>query len=337
MDAIDRSCRDLLTELQLILDKNSELSSPSGNFRGKFARTWKRIKWDQEEINGLRNRLISNIGLLSAFHGRFTRDRVVRLVQHQEDQGHQAILDWFASNEYASQQRDVFGRRQAGTGQWLLDSPEFQTWFNTSDQILFCHGIPGAGKTVLSSVVVEDLKAKAEKNTGIGIAHFYFDFRRRDEQKPEVVFASLLRQLLTRHNPLPDYVKTVYDKHKYDQTSLPIDTLSKALHSVIETYSRIFIVVDALDECHSVHRANFLNAIFELRTKTGFGLFTTSRLIPEITRHFENHPSIEIKASEEDVRSYLKGHMSQLPSFVQRDPGIQEAIEMTIVKVVDGM
>jgi Cdc6-like AAA superfamily ATPase len=225
LDDIDRGCQNVLTELQRILDKNSELGSSNGGSGRKFARAWKRTKWDQEEINQLRNRLSSNISLLSAFNGRLTRDRVVKLVRYQEDQGRRAILDWLAPNGYASQQSDVLGRRHAGTGQWLLDSEEFMTWSSNRGQTLFCPGIPGAGKTVLTSVVVDELQAKFQDNSGIGIAYFYFDFRRREEQRPEKVLASILRQLLQKHASIPDNVKALYDDHKHDQMCLSIDTL----------------------------------------------------------------------------------------------------------------
>src|SRR5438105_551348 len=56
------------------------------------------------------------------------------------------ILDWLTPVDYGPQQTDHIRRRQPGTGQWLLDSPEFQTWLKTVKQTLFCPGIPGAGK-----------------------------------------------------------------------------------------------------------------------------------------------------------------------------------------------
>src|SRR5579871_1078626 len=70
------------------------------------------------------------------------------------------ILNWLTPIEYGSQQSDYIGRRQHGTGQWLLNSKQFQTWLDTSKQILFCPGIPGAGKTILTSVVIDNLCKK---------------------------------------------------------------------------------------------------------------------------------------------------------------------------------
>jgi len=339
LDEIDQGCQNVLAELQAILDKNSELGSSTGTFGKRLTRAWKRVKWDQEEINGLRNQLSWNINLLNAFNGRLTLDHVVRLVQHQEDQGRQAILDWLAPSGHVAQQSDVLGRRQTGTGQWLLDSPEFKWWTSNTHQTLFCPGIPGAGKTVLTSIVIEELKLKAQHDSSIGVAYLYFDYRRQNERTPENLLATILKQLLQNHNTLPDTVKTFYDNNKNEQLCMSIDALSKAFRSVVGQYSRVFIVVDALDEYCNKYRARFLDVISDLQAMSGTGLnlFATSRFIPEIMKRFENDPLIEIRASEDDVRSYLRGHISRLPIFVQRDTIIQEAIETKIVKVVDGM
>jgi hypothetical protein len=47
--------------------------------------------------------------------------------------------------------------------------------------------------------------------------------------------------------------------------------------------------------------------------------------------------TLEIRTSREDVERYLEGRMLQLPSFVQRNPELQEEIKTRISKGVDGM
>ena len=139
---------------------------------------WKRLKWEPEDIKQLRSRISTNIGLLNAFTSRLTRNNVVTLVRNQEDQGRQTILDWITPIDYAPQQSNFISRRQAGTGQWLLNSAEFKAWLQISKQILFCPGIPGAGKTILTSIVVEELITRFENDGNIGIAYIYCNYRR---------------------------------------------------------------------------------------------------------------------------------------------------------------
>jgi hypothetical protein len=165
LEDIDKGCRNILDELQLLLDKNSELSSGSGSVGKRIKRVWKRLYWKPEDIDKLRSRISTNIGFLNTFNGRLTRDGVVKLVRYQEDQERHTVLDWITPIDCAPQQNDFLARRQEGTGQWLLDLSEFQTWLETDKQTLFCPDIPGVGKTILTSTVVEELITRFKKQT----------------------------------------------------------------------------------------------------------------------------------------------------------------------------
>src|SRR3569833_2311012 len=100
-----------------------------------------------------------------------------------------AVLTWLTPVDYAPQQNDFLARRQPGTGHWLLDSAEFKEWVANGKQTLFCPGIPGAGKTILTSVVVEELTNRFWAENSIGIAYLYCNFRRHDEQKVDGLLA----------------------------------------------------------------------------------------------------------------------------------------------------
>jgi Cdc6-like AAA superfamily ATPase len=264
---------------------------------------------------------------------------VVILVQNQEDQDCQTILDWITSIDYALQQSDFISRRQAETGQWLLNSVEFQAWVKTDKQILFCPGIPGAGKTILTSIVVEELSTRFENNGNIGIAYLYCNYQRQYEQKPEDLLASILKQFIQEQPSIPNSVKTLYDRHKNKRTRPSLNEIAETLQSVAAAYSRVFIIVDALDECQvsDGYQQRFLSELFNLQTKCGANLFATSRPILSIEKEFGGNSKLEIRASEEDVRRYLDGHMFRLPGFVVRSHELQEEIKMNIVKAVDGM
>jgi hypothetical protein len=186
---------------------------------------WKRLKWEPEDIKQLRSRISTNIGLLNAFTSRLTRDNVVTLVRRQEDQGRYTILDWITPIDYALQQSDLTSRRQAGTGQWLLDSAGFKAWVETDKQTLFCLGIPGAGKTILTSIVVDELFTRFENDGNVGIAYLYCNYQRQHEQNPEDLFASVLKQLVQEHPSIPDSVKMLYNRHKDKRTRPLLDEI----------------------------------------------------------------------------------------------------------------
>jgi DNA replication protein DnaC len=87
-------------------------------------------------------------------------------------------LDWLTLVNYGSQQSDFINRRQPGTGQWLFELAEFKAWVDTDKQTLFCPGIPGAGKTILTSIVMEELIIRFENDHNIGIAYLYYNYKR---------------------------------------------------------------------------------------------------------------------------------------------------------------
>jgi ankyrin repeat protein len=268
-----------------------------------------------------------------------TYEEVKRVRREQEDCQCQTILDWITPIEYAPQQHDFITRRQEETGQWLLDSAEFQAWLKTDKQTLFCPGIPGAGKTILTSIVVDELTAQFSSDPTIGIAYIYCNFRRQEEQKIDDLLASLLKQLAESQPSLPVTLKELYDRHKTKRTRPFFDEVSRSLQVVTMLYSRVFIIVDALDECQISDgcRQRFLTGLFNLQEKCGVNLFATSRPLSSIEKEFEGNLKLEIRASEGDVRRYLEGRMLQLPGFVAWSLELKEETKTDIINAVDGM
>lgn len=204
---------------------------------------------------------------------------------------------------------------------------------------MFCPGIPGAGKTILTSIVVEELTSRFSNDKSIGVAYLYCNFQWQDKQNAKDLFASLLKELAQGRSSLPDCVKSLHDRHKDKMTRPSFDEILRSLLHVAAMYSRVFIIIDALDECRASDgcRKKFLSEIFNLQAKCGVSLFATSRFLPEITNKFNGSMSLEIRASKDDVKRYLECHMGSLLSFVNENPQLQEEITTRISEAVDGM
>lgn len=344
-DIID-SCQGVIQDTQRTLEKYSPIKLPSGGIRRRTQRAWKQLTWDPGDIQGLRNRILSNVLLLNSFSHSFTRDKLVglvkgqdQLIRRQEQQHHQKVLDWLTPTDYATQQSDIISRRQAGTGQWLLESPKFQGWLTTKKEALFCPGIPGAGKTVFASIVIDQLCDTFFGNPSIGIYYIYCNFRRAEKQTLHDFMASLLKQLAYGQSSPQTIVRSLYDRHQERNTRPSIDVLRKTLYSVARTYSRVFVVVDALDECQKLDgsQSKLISELLSLRATVEANILMTSRIIPEIAARFSDAVRMEIRAHESDIDRYLDGNMSHLPGFVLRDPDLQLKIKEKIIKSVDGM
>jgi ankyrin repeat protein len=266
----------------------------------------------------------------------------VRVVRSKLDRKEDLeMLNWLTlqSIDYGPQHSDFLKRREPGTCQWLLDSVEYQDWLKGDKQTLFCPGIPGAGKTILTSVVVHDLTVRFSKNQGVGIAYIYCNFQRQGEQNVDNLLLNLLKQLAESHSSLPESVKSLYNDHKTKRTRPSLDEASTVLQSVAAVYSRIFLIVDALDECQASDgcRARFLSELSNFQSRYRANIFATSRFIPDIIDHFKPSIPLEVRASQKDVARYLEGHMGQLPSIVHQNQELQEEIIKGISEAVDGM
>lgn len=72
--------------------------------------------------------------------------KVQGLQRQNEDQERRKILDSISQMDYTTKQSTILDQRQEGTGQWLLNSKEFQEWMRSSGGTLLCTGMPGAGR-----------------------------------------------------------------------------------------------------------------------------------------------------------------------------------------------
>lgn len=250
------------------------------------------------------------------------------------------LLTWLTSVDYAAQQSNFISRRYKGTGQWLLGSDEFRAWADQHNQTLFCPGIPGAGKTINTAAVIDELYTKFQNDATVGIAYIYCDFRRTHEQPPIDLLTSLLKQLIQGLPSIPQSIQQLYEQHQHKRTRLSFNETSQALQSIVRDYSKAFIIVDALDECpvSDGSRNLFMTELFSLQTTSLANLFVTSRDIPNIVEIFQGRSiQIEIRANSEDLEKYLDVNIPKLPSFVSSNMDLQKEIKTIIIKTVDGM
>jgi hypothetical protein len=108
---------------------------------------------------------------------------------------------------------------------------------------------------------------------------------------------------------------------------------------VIELYTKVFIIVDALDECQALDdcRGKLLSEILRYQDRTAVNFFATSRPIPDITKIFQQTLCLEIRATKDDVTLYLEKHIGTLRPVIKTNSRLQEQIKIGISDAVDGM
>ena len=218
-------------------------------------------------ISSLRFGPAANFFSNVSFH---VKDGVDRLNRQHSDQERRVLADWLAPADFANQHTEFITERQEGTGEWLLSSWEYTELRTGTQRTLLCPGIPGAGKTTLSSIVVDDLWKHFDKYAECAVTYAYCSYKRQHEQTLANLIATLLRQLLQEMPDIPDAFQSLYQQYVHKNTRPSVQELRTLLHSVTENYSKVFIVIDALDECTNVDgtRDSFLSELFLLQNQS---------------------------------------------------------------------
>ena len=171
----------------------------------------------------------------------------------------------------------------------------------------------------------------------IAVAYIYCSYKEQEHQTDGNLIASLLQQLVQRKTFIPDEISSLYHRHIRKQTRPTLDEWSELLQPEVRCFSEVFIIIDALDECSDDTRDRFLT---EIRKLPSIHLLVTSRHVLTIEREFDKAVSVEITASNEDVRRYLESRMERerrLARYVRTDPTLKETIISIIVEKAKGM
>lgn len=65
------------------------------------------------------------------------------MIKNNEQNKRQEVLDWLfpTAIDFESNHKNALSLRAAGTGHWLLKSPEFHDWIAGSNGFMWLHGI----------------------------------------------------------------------------------------------------------------------------------------------------------------------------------------------------
>ncbi|KAI4934090.1 hypothetical protein J4E86_011472 [Alternaria arbusti] len=158
------------------------------------------------------------------------------------------IRSWLSAPDPSMNYLKAHKQRQAGTGLWLLQNETFEEWKEDPASRLWLHGIPGCGKTILSSTVVEHLQHHCGDDKRKMTVYFYFDFNDAQKQVPELMLRSLLRQLLQRSVTIPVVVDALFSSCKDGKEQPSLQALLKVTPEAMRQFSHVYVVIDALDE-----------------------------------------------------------------------------------------
>ncbi|KAH0538097.1 hypothetical protein FGG08_005309 [Glutinoglossum americanum] len=221
---------------------------------------------------------------------------------------HRGILDWLSKIDPSSNYKRAREQHTPTTGDWFLKGNSYAKWINGEVPMLWLHGIPGCGKTVISSTIIDNLWKGYIQDSNAHLAYFYFDINDIQKQTVRGCLGSLLRQLSERE--LPVAVRALYKQTQEGYAQPGFDALTVTLKTVLQQASPVFLVFDALDECKEVR--TLMGKIAEVK---GWGLpgvriLATSRREVDIVEAMDalspQSVCLEAVLVDGDIKTFVK-------------------------------
>ncbi|KAH9062463.1 ankyrin repeat-containing domain protein [Lactarius vividus] len=280
---------------------------------------------------------------------KFTHELMSATNEQNRDQSREKHRGWISPPNPSVNHNVACKAHQGGTTTWLLQNDTFKKW-QKSGSLLWIHGKPGSGKSIVCSSIIEDIKRMCDEKIAL-MAYYYFDFRDTTKQDVHGLLCSLLIQLCDQSNRLCDTLSHLYSKHFRGSQQPSESALVGCLKDMLKQLGQapLYIILDALDECpHGVGTPSARETVLELVKELvnvrypNVYICVTSRPESDIRATLDPLAPHRISIHEEDGQK--EDIANYISSFVHSDTAMKrwraedkELVINTLSKKTDGM
>ena len=160
-----------------------------------------------------------------------------------------------------------------------------------------------------SSLVIDSLCDRAGEES-IAVAGLYCDFLSHQEQTITNIMGAILKQLVGKGG-IPNFLRKAFQKAKteFGGRGPRLPDLMKMLRIAIASLPRVFICIDALDECLQKYVPELLESLGNIvreRPKTRIFLTGRPHVREDIQRYFPKAVVIPISPNTDDIQNYVE-------------------------------
>jgi hypothetical protein len=187
-------------------------------------------------------------------------------------------------------------------------------------------------------MVVDHLRVRAKsQQENITVTCIYLNHKEAENQTPDKLLSGLWRQLVHGRDVGP-LAKEIYEKHLEECTSPLPEEVVKVLCSSFMQFSKVYIIVDAIDEYPEDKRWILLQHLTAMGPTVNAMIMSRPNITPDTS--LPNLDVIDICADKEDVRKYVDTQIQRSPrllTHLQTQPELREEIHKKITETADGM
>lgn len=239
------------------------------------------------------------------------------------------VLEFLCKIDGFQRHLDVTRRRQKGTATWFAEGSAVQEWIQQpSESVVWCHGIPGCGKSILVSAVVDCLLGeRIALGCAVGVAYLSHD--NPAMHNVQFILATVLRQvaeiLYTRSSSTREAIESLRAACQTPVKRPPTDKeCLDLLTRLAESRAVLYLCFDALDEIPETTLRELLKALAVLQRSPKIGLLLASRDHVKLGQ-LSRTRSVPVSASDDDVRLYLEVKIDEaVGSVLHEEAGGQD-------------
>ncbi|KAH6867538.1 hypothetical protein BKA70DRAFT_1027315, partial [Coprinopsis sp. MPI-PUGE-AT-0042] len=205
----------------------------------------------------------------------------------------------------------TLGRATRGTGMWVRQMGTWCIWLDPEGylKIMWGYGMPGAGKTILASIIVEALEAHAKASASpICVNYIYFRYSNHSKATVRGFLEILVKQTVERHPHCLPLFDEVCARHAREKTQLSEDELLSLIRQFSSTMLVTFCTLDALDEAPPKIQ---LEIVDKLASVNNMKLFITSRPLKSVEVRFPGAHRFCIVAQDQDIELHIDEEISR--------------------------
>lgn len=172
-------------------------------------------------------------------------------------------------------------------------------------------------------------------NVTPAVIYFYCDFKDSSKQTAVSLLGSLISQLVQKRSEIPTDLENLYRRLDNGHKLPEIYSLESCLHSIIKQFSKVVVIIDALDEFME------RDPVFEMleRLRGNINILITSRDELDIKLQFEGLPNLAIKESDvsADIERFVTYELDRQPKLNRLKPTTKSDIIHALVGGASGM
>ncbi|KAH6907842.1 hypothetical protein BKA70DRAFT_1189329 [Coprinopsis sp. MPI-PUGE-AT-0042] len=199
-------------------------------------------------------------------------------------------------------------------------------------------GMPGAGKTIFASIVINEVEARADASERpICVGYIYFRYSDHTTATVRDFLLVLVKQTIERHTDCLPIFNHVFARHIREKTVPSESELVQLLHRFSEVLAATFYFLDALDEAPPDVQFDLVEKLNTLNAK----VFITSRPLANLDTCFPGAHRFSIRAQDRDLDLHISQEITRSPVLRailnEAGPELRYKITSTVKKKCEGM